>query len=278
MVRKKSGIGSQPKKKGQWKPKAQQDIETAAATATTTTTGNTVHEKSIVSQPKKKGRRKPTAPLSEAEDSLLTETTITKKRTVTEMMEQDEATLAKDLMAEFQKNPIFKDLFSEFLQNYYNNSASLSAVSSLTATEGGTTASTTPVATTPAPPYLTRKTRKDLIPLDERSFCYYKDGSIRGTGELGRGTAATKAENRAVLGIVNVVNNPKLSDRQKVHALRKASTHHLSRRIFHSAGLIDDKKYKAMKHSVLIRSESWFKRLQQLMIEEAKPVMRKGHW
>jgi len=76
---------------------------------------------------------------------------------------------------------------------------------------------------------------------------------------LGRGSAATKAENRAVLDLVKFVNNDKLSNKQKVQALRKASTHHQSRLIFQSAGLIDNKEYDRMKH--------WFNQIQKMLQE-----------
>ena len=108
-------------------------------------------------------------------------------------------------------------------------------------------------AQTPLPPTFSKDTRlqlDEIIPLDEKAFCHYRrDGSIQGTGDLTRGSAAKKAEFQAIfLEIVNLVNTPKLRDRQKVQALRKASAHHLSRRIFHSVGLIDIKRYEAMKH------------------------------
>ena len=105
----------------------------------------------------------------------------------------------------------------------------------------------------------TRLKSDEIIPLDEKAFCYYRDGSIWGTGELTRGSAAKKAKNRAVLDLVHLINNPKLNDKQKVQALRKASTHHQCRRIFHSAGLIDDKRYEAMKH--------FFNQIKKLVVE-----------
>ena len=53
---------------------------------------------------------------------------------------------------------------------------------SITAAEAGF-ASSTAIAEPPLPPTLTRKTRaKDLIPLDKRAFCYYKNGTLQGTG------------------------------------------------------------------------------------------------
>ena len=103
----------------------------------------------------------------------------------------------------------------------------------------------------PPHPTLTRRTRvktTELIPLDEKAFCYHKDGRVRGDGKLGRSTASSKAESRAVLAIVKVINKDSLNDKQKVQALRKASTHKDSRHIFHSAGLVDVKEYETMKH------------------------------
>ena len=123
---------------------------------------------------------------------------------------------------------------------------------------------------TPSPPTLTRKTRvkEELIPLDERAFCYYKNGSLRGTGGLGRGSASKKAESRAVVSMVNVINKETLSDTQKVQALRKASTHHLSRRIFQSAGMIDDNKYQAMKHVL--------NQMRKIVADASKATQKRG--
>ena len=126
-------------------------------------------------------------------------------------------------------------------------------------------------AQTPPPPTLSKYTRvkeNEIIPLDEQAFCYHRDGRIRGTGELSRGSASKKAENRAVLAIAHLINNPKLSDKQKVYALRKASTHHLCRRIFHSAGLIDGERYEAMKH--------FFSQIKKLVQEATATDDRRG--
>ena len=74
-------------------------------------------------------------------------------------------------------------------------------------------------AQTPPPPTLSKDKRlksAEIIPLDEMAFCYDRDGSIQGIGELGRGSAPKKAENQAILEIFNLINTPKLSDKQKV--------------------------------------------------------------
>ena len=137
----------------------------------------------------------------------------------------------------------------------------------------GTQTSPSPAAAVqmPAPPTLSKDTRvkvDEVIPLDEQAVCYHRDGRMWGTGELSRGSASKKAKNRAVLAIAHLINSPKLSDKQKVYALRKASTHHLSMRIFHSAGLIDNKRYDAMKH--------FSKRIKKLVQEATATDDRRG--
>ena len=66
----------------------------------------------------------------------------------------------------------------------------------------------------------------ELTPPNERAFCWHWDGAILGNGVLGRGTAATKAQNGAVLNLADIVDNPKLNDEQKAPTVRKAVTHH----------------------------------------------------
>ena len=116
---------------------------------------------------------------------------------------------------------------------------------------------------------MTQVKANDIIPLDEKAFCYHRDGIIQGTSELSRGSASKKAKNRAVLAATaHLINNPKLSDKQKVYALRKAFTHHLSRRIFHSAGLIDNKRYETMKY--------FFNQIKKLVQEATATDDRRG--
>ena len=58
----------------------------------------------------------------------------------------------------------------------------------------------------------------------------------------------TKAKNRASRRIINGILNKNINDKQRVIALRTASTHPQVWHIFKSAGLIDIQEFETIKY------------------------------
>ena len=92
--------------------------------------------------------------------------------------------------------------------------------------------------TPPAPPVLSRYTRKtgNLIPYNKKAFEVKKNGTTRSEKN---NTGAQSAQSRAIRKLGDMIEDPLLSDKQKIEVLRVASTSKILRHYFKSAGLID---------------------------------------
>ena len=117
-----------------------------------------------------------------------------------------------------------------------------------TPTVGETIATTeATIIAPPATPILSKKTRRgiNLIPYNEKAFELKKDGTV-----CSEKNNARSAQSRAIKKLGDIIDDPLLSDEQKVVVLRVASTSKRLRHYFKSAGLIDVPEYDTLKYMV----------------------------
>ena len=96
--------------------------------------------------------------------------------------------------------------------------------------------------------------KEDMIPINNNAFLYRKKrmmGSLTTRAVDTRpGNGSVKVKSRAVLDIIEAIDNAELTREQKVLAVKTASVHPRLQKFFLSSQVIGDEDYEVMEHSL----------------------------